>query len=83
MFYFCSFMVTIIMMTMLIAIMSDAFNHAKENIIKAQTKSQYPNTCKSLAELILDVELLMIWKRWGATKHKHFIVFAEPSNRDK
>jgi hypothetical protein len=68
-------MVTIIMMTMLIAIMSDAFNHAKENIIKAQTKS--------LAELILDVELLMIWKRWGTTKHKHFIVFAEPSSRDE
>jgi hypothetical protein len=41
------------MMTMLIAIVSDAYSSAMENMEKAKAKS--------LAELILDTELLMIW----------------------
>jgi hypothetical protein len=65
-------MITIIMMTMLIAIISDAYSHAMENMEKAKTKS--------LAELILDTELLMVWNRCRSRKDKHFIVFAEQSD---
>ena len=69
MWYFVSFMITIVMMTMLIAIVSQAYDKAMENI----DRSSY----KSLAELILDTELLMIWNRLSSNEVKNFIVFAE------
>mmetsp|Transcript_47197 Transcript_47197/g.34502 ORF Transcript_47197/g.34502 Transcript_47197/m.34502 type:complete len:162 (+) Transcript_47197:3124-3609(+) len=65
-FYFASILMTLVMLNMLIAIMSDTYARVMSEII--------PSDYYELTTLILEQEELLFWKRnSGTSKYLHFV----------